>query len=299
MLSSAVQVVMEQGYRQMSVARVTDGAGVSRRTFYELFDDREACFLAAFDQAVAEMSATSAPAWRSKSNWHDQVRAALAVVLAFFDEHRGSALLLVVEALGAGPRVLAHRARLISQLAELVDEGRSETGKRRQPPPLTAEGIVGAVFSVIHSRLLAEPEVPLTSLLNPLMSMIVGPYLGGARATRELECATPLQAPRVASPSLGDPLEGLNMRITQRTLLALQAIHASPGSSNRQVADRAGIADPGQISKLLARLEGLGLVENTSPGQASGEPNQWLLTARGQQVQRATAGRAAHSGESR
>ena len=57
-----------------------------------------------------------------------------------------------------------------------------------------------------------------------------------------------------------------------------------PGASNRQVAECAGIQDPGQVSKLLARLERLGLLVNTGEGHAKGEPNAWTLTAKGEQV---------------
>ena len=60
------------------------------------------------------------------------------------------------------------------------------------------------------------------------------------------------------------------MRLTYRTLRVLAEIAAAPGISNREVAEAAGVRDPGQISKLLARVEGLGLVRNTGGGQAKG-----------------------------
>jgi AcrR family transcriptional regulator/DNA-binding MarR family transcriptional regulator len=289
MLHSAVQVVMEEGYRQMSVARVTGRAGVSRRTFYEVFEDREACFLAAFDQAITEMHTLAAAAWEGGTNWRGQIRAALAALLQFLDEQPGIGSLVIVEALGAGPRVLAHRARLLSQLASVVDQGRSHVVSRRQPPPLTAEALVGAVFGLIHARLLESPREPLSNLASPLVGMIVTPYLGPAAAARELEQPRPaVRARRRAVDTQGEPLRGLNMRVTYRTVLALTVIGEQPGASNRQVAERAGVADQGQISKLLARLERLGLIHNTVPGQPSGEPNQWHLTARGHEVRATT-----------
>ncbi len=284
MLNSAVQVVMERGYGQMSVARITGRAGVSRRTFYEIFEDREACFLAAFDQAVTEMSVRAAPAWKCDGSWRERVRSVLSVMLEFLDERPGIGLLVVVEALGAGPRVLEHRARLLSQLTALVDQGRLPAA-RRPPPPLTAEGVLGAVLSVIHARLLEKDRPPLADLLNPLMAIVVAPYLGQAVATRELEHSRP---PRSARPLVrSNPLESLNMRITYRTLRVLTVIADHPGASNRQIADHAGIADQGQISRLLTRLESLRLVYNTVPRQPSGEPNEWRLTPRGEELQQA------------
>jgi hypothetical protein len=63
----------------------------------------------------------------------------------------------------------------------------------------------------------------------------------------------------------------------------LECVAEQPGISNRAVADRAGISDQGQISKLMARLERLGLTANTGAGHAKGEPNAWRLTPVGQQ----------------
>jgi DNA-binding PadR family transcriptional regulator len=74
------------------------------------------------------------------------------------------------------------------------------------------------------------------------------------------------------------------MRLTYRTLRVLTAISEQPGASNREVAVHAEVADQGQISKLLARLERLGLIQNTGEGQPSGEPNAWLLTSRGEEI---------------
>jgi DNA-binding MarR family transcriptional regulator len=93
---------------------------------------------------------------------------------------------------------------------------------------------------------------------------------------------------RRARGSVSHPLKGLEMRLTSRTLLVLCAISELGGRgsnpSNRQVAEHAGVTDQGQISKLLSRLERLGLAENTGGGQAKGAPNAWRLTSKGRQL---------------
>ena len=78
------------------------------------------------------------------------------------------------------------------------------------------------------------------------------------------------------------------MRLTYRTLKVLEFVARQPGASNREVADGAGIQDQGQMSKLLGRLERLGLIRNTGSGYPSGAPNAWCLTARGEDVERVT-----------
>ena len=163
----------------------------------------------------------------------------------------------------------------------------------RQVGGLSLEGVVGAVLAVVHARLSGSGGGgSLTELLNPLMAMIVRPYLGAAAAERELE--RPLPAGRRARPKAAvDPLGGLDMRLTYRTLRVLATIAAAPGASNRQVAAEAGVADQGQISKLLARLENLGLIHNAGVGHLKGEPNAWELTARGREVEQAVRGESA------
>ena len=120
-------------------------------------------------------------------------------------------------------------------------------------------------------------------LTGPLMSMIVLPYLGQAAARRELDRPVP-KAPVRPRPVNGDPLRELQMRLTYRTVRVLMAVGANPGSSNRAVGDGAGIKDQGQISKLLARLKRLGLIERTGGEPARGGPNAWALTERGREV---------------
>ncbi len=308
MLSSAVQVVSEYGYEKMSVARVAGRARVSRRTFYDLFADREDCFFAAFDEAVAraERVVLDACGDANSRSWRDQVRARLTELLLFFDEQPQVGSLLVVDALTAGPRVLRRRAQVLARVSAVLDRTGSRSQRAKgssasgESSGLVGEGVVGAVFSVLHTRLVADgtPEM-LADLLNPLMAMIVLPYLGPAAAQRELRRPVPEVRRaskvrgqgngRVTAVSVNDPLADLPMRLTYRTMRVLGAITERPGSSNREIGDAAGASDQGQISKLLTRLEKLGLVENTTGQghQPTGEPNAWCLTALGERVSEA------------
>lgn len=289
LLAGMAAVAVERGAANASVAHVVSRAGVSRRTFYELFADREACFIAAFDQAVALAAASVVPAYEGEDRWRERIRAGLAALLAFLDAEPLMARLAVVEALGAGPRALEHRAGVLAVLIAAVDGGREELKAGRgpkQPQQLTAEGVVGAVFAVLHTRLLHGPEPgrrpPLGDLLGELMGMIVLPYAGKAAAQKELDRPAPRMESRAGGH--GDPLAGLNMRLTYRTLRVLSEIAARPGSSNRQVAAAAEIVDQGQASKLLTRLEDLELAVNVGEGHVRGARNAWVLTPRGELV---------------
>ena len=290
LLLGFTEVLSEDGLENTSVGRVCKRAGVSRRTFYDLFDDREACFLAVLDSAVERLSQRVLPVYEREGRWRERIRSALAVLLDFFDEESALARVCVVEAFKAGPAVMEHRRRLLETLTAAVDAGRGEAKAGVDPPPLTAQSTVGGIVSVIYARMLEGDTRPLSELLNPVMSMIVHPYLGPAAARRELKNSAPTSKNAGGGRTVTqapDPFRDLPIRITFRTARVLAAIDARPGASNRQVGDTAGIPDQGQISKLLGRLLDYGLVENDSQGHAKGEPNAWRLTGRGQAIQHA------------
>src|SRR5580698_6200006 len=155
-LSSAVAVVSEVGYGQMTVSRVTGGARVSRRTFYELFEDREDCFLTVFNEAVASISELVLAAYAGERDWQDKIRAGLAVLLTFLDEQPDIASLLIVDALQAGPRVQERRAEILAQVARALHLEGASAASTQGPPPLMGEGLTGAILGVIHTRVSAK-----------------------------------------------------------------------------------------------------------------------------------------------
>ncbi len=289
LLAAAVIAVDELGYTDTTVADITSRARVSRRTFYELFANREECVAAVLEDVLELVEGEVAAAGLGGLGWRERVRGGLWAILGFLDREPALARVCVVQALRGGPRLLARREEILAGLAGVVDEGRRETGRGAQCTPLTAEGVIGAAFAIVYARLLRGEREPLTDLLGELMGMIVLPYLGSAAARRELARHTPtarmgdVVEPAAAS-AVGDPLQGVSMRLTYRTARVLEGLAGCPGASNREVAQRAGIQDPGQISKLLARLERLGLLANGSGGHAKGEPNAWTLTPLGERV---------------
>ncbi len=323
LLGAAVATIEELGWSGASVAHITARARISRRTFYDLFDNREDCLLAVMEDILGQIEGELAATDLGALSWHEHVRTGLWTILCFFDREPALARVCVMQALQGGPRVLARREEILARLAGVVDEGRGEHSRAGECPPLTAEGLVGATFSIVHARLSPSgwggasrssargasrtgyvseqgrrpivrdrPAPPVAALLGELMGMIVLPYLGVAAARREQDRPVPpLPAPTPGAEDAGiramaehDPLAGVPMRLTYRTARVLETLAERPGASNRLAADLAGVSDQGQISKLLARLERLGLIENTGEGHAKGEPNAWRLTALGRRV---------------
>jgi AcrR family transcriptional regulator len=294
LLSATSALVGERGYEGVTARSVSERAGVSNRTFYQSFGDREDCFLAAFNHAIDGLEAEVRKGWESELRWAARVRGALAALLRMLDREPAVRRLVFVEALAAGPRVLARRASVLESLAGVVDQGRANA---KAPAALlddpgrsglVAEGVVGGAFGVIHARLLELHPEPLTELLGALMATIVLPYGGSAAAARELWRSAPVGPLRGSAPSIvgarplgsGSPVD---YRLTARAQMALAAVAGRPGLNNREVSEVIGLADQGQISRMMRRLQEQGLIENTQ-AQAKRLARAWRLTADGEAI---------------
>src|SRR3984957_1874341 len=148
-LAAMVEECAARGAANVSVAHVVSRAGISRRTFYEIFTDREDCFLAAFDEGLARASRYMLDGYDPSVGWVERIRRILGGLLAFLDADPGTGELLVVGSLGAGPETLERRRRVLAQAIATVDEGRNQTDAGKELPSITAEGIVGGVLSVL------------------------------------------------------------------------------------------------------------------------------------------------------
>lgn len=291
LLAATVDATAELGADNLTVSEVVSRAGVSRRTFYQLFDSAEDCLLAAFDDAVDWAAAHVVPAYRSEERWIDAVDAAVLALLAFFDAQSATARLLVVEALAAGPKVLQRRQSLLRDLAKAIAKG-ADTCRGCDPPAVTPEALVGGIVSIVHSRLVAPRPRRLLPLASELVSLILLPYLDAKTRARELprparklsQLPQPLpsawQAPVPESPKRPQ----IQLRLTHRTMLVLLALAEHPDASNREIGDAAGIRDQGQVSKLLRRLERAGIVTNGGAGAPRGSANAWTLTPAGRDL---------------
>src|SRR5882724_5686675 len=115
LVDAMAQVVAEKGYAAATVADVVERAGVSRRTFYEQFEDKEACCLAAYDVGLAAVLARirDAVEVNPAAGWRDRARAGVEAFLALLASEPAFAQALQVEILTAGPAALDRRAGMV------------------------------------------------------------------------------------------------------------------------------------------------------------------------------------------
>jgi AcrR family transcriptional regulator len=126
MLAAMFDAATVRGAGSVTVAQVVERSGVSRRTFYEQFEDCEDCLLAAFERALSIASEDVLPAYEAEQGWRERVRAGLVALLAFCDREPSIARMLICESQASGPRVAKRRAEIVGRLTRIVDEGRKE-----------------------------------------------------------------------------------------------------------------------------------------------------------------------------
>jgi AcrR family transcriptional regulator len=184
LIAAFTAVAGEVGYSGATITAVLETASVTSRTFYKFFATIDECCSAAFDKGVEDLRPLLRDAYRGRSEWPLQVRAALATLLADFAGWPELARLLTVEPFVAGPELAKRHKAAIEEMVPFLREGR-ELGDGGEPLPATAErGILGAVNSMIGRQVMAGRGEELGSLLPDLTQFVLTPYLGAAEARR-------------------------------------------------------------------------------------------------------------------
>ena len=159
MLNAVVAAVAEQGFADMTVADVVAGAGVSRRTFYEQFDDKLDCFLAAY-RSHADALLSDVERAVAAADPADRLHAGLTAYLDGLAREPMAARVLIVDILGAGPKALEAREQMRTRWGETY------RGVSRDDDVLRA--LVGGIAELVQARLLAGEADRLPELVPTL-----------------------------------------------------------------------------------------------------------------------------------
>lgn len=188
LLAAMFKSVTEIGYRSLTVQNVLARAGISRPTFYEQFEDKEDCFLSAFDTAAKQMRERIGTAVEEtdKGGWQDRMRAGITALLRYVAEEPDAARAVIVEARASSPAGLLRRDALLDEYATCIDSlVREELSE--PPSAIAAAGVVGGIESVLYARLRRNDVDDLDSLLPSLMYFAVLAYAGQSAAREELD----------------------------------------------------------------------------------------------------------------
>jgi AcrR family transcriptional regulator len=184
LIAGLAAAVAEHGYRAVTITHITKQAQVSRRVFYANFEDKEQCFLAAFEVVVGHVRELAAEAIEPLEGWPEQAVAAARAVLTFLAAEPNLARLCLVESQGAGPTVSARFHEAVHEAVPLLRLGREQRQRDRDLPGTTEESVIGALVMLASRKVAAGEAEQLEDLLPDFAEFILSPYLGAEEATR-------------------------------------------------------------------------------------------------------------------
>ena len=171
----------ELGYTEMSVEAIIERAGVSRRTFYEHFKNKEDAFVTAYDAVVRTQARHIRRAYFNEPTVLGRLRAGIAAYLQCIADEPDVARMCIVEVLAAGPRAMEKRSEAVRMFAEIIEDNIHELIPGCRRAALTAETIVGGIHEVVLSRVLAGRIDELPSLADDLLAAILMLDVGPAK----------------------------------------------------------------------------------------------------------------------
>ena len=163
LVEAAMHVFGTRSFGEARVADVLERAAISRKTFYEQFADKEACFMAAYEAASVRVRDAVRVAAREQNGWDDSVRAGIEALLQFLADEPELARLLVVEVTGAGPSALRRRADAVRSFAAMLAQTSDEDA------PLGAQVAAGGIWEVVHAWVLEGRSDELPDLADALV----------------------------------------------------------------------------------------------------------------------------------
>jgi|SRR5215218_5231846 len=184
-LGAMVELAGSKGYHDTSVTDVIGRAGVTRKAFYKLFEDKESCFIAAYGRELARILTLTLEAFETQDEWADRVRAALSALLHALAREPTVARLCFIEVMAAGPNAIAARNEAMRGFTIVFDTGRLQDDRER--PAALALNMVGGMSEIVHREIAAGKAAELPEVLPDLMYTAVLPILGPEAAERELE----------------------------------------------------------------------------------------------------------------
>jgi len=184
LIAGLATAVAEHGYQAVTITHITQAAKVSRRVFYENFEGKEECFLAAFEVVVRHIRELADEAVAPVGDWPHQAIAASRAVLSFLASEPDLARLCLVESQGASPAVAARFHEAVHETVRFLERGRVERERGRELPPSTEESTLGALVMLASRKVGAGEAARLTDLLPDFTEFILAPYLGAEDATR-------------------------------------------------------------------------------------------------------------------
>jgi AcrR family transcriptional regulator len=163
-----VDAVGQDGYRATRVADVIARAGVSRKTFYELFDNKQDCLLTTFDMIMGQAVRRLEVAFRGAEGWPGRVEAAIGALLSAALENPAALRLALLEIPAAGPAGVQRREHSIVLFEQFIREALELAPGEGPVSEVTLKAIIGGLNRVLYARALRGGDAGLSELVPDL-----------------------------------------------------------------------------------------------------------------------------------
>jgi AcrR family transcriptional regulator len=178
LLAALVETAATKGYANTTIGDITAAASVSRRTFYEHFDDKGDCFRAAYDVLDEHLVELTTAAMRAETAWADRIVAILLTYIRYFAEHPKFARLYMIESVGVGEIMNERRELRAKRLIALLEAGRREASAGHELAEGLEEALAGGVITLLFRRVRDGEAAQLERFAAGLIEFILSPYLG-------------------------------------------------------------------------------------------------------------------------
>jgi len=182
LLNGVVETVAERGYNATTIARITAAAKISRRTFYEHFEGKQDCFLAAYAMIERHVLDEMLAAPGAGEPWPDRVRARLAALLDALSRDAAVSRCFLIEPLAAGGEVAARYREAMGRIAAALRPEPAPTGLDME---IRDQALIGGIATLIVRRLTAAGPARLPELLPDLTELALAPYMTRAEARQQ------------------------------------------------------------------------------------------------------------------
>jgi len=192
LLDSMAECCLARGYDAVTVADVVTRARVSRATFYELFKDKEDCFLAAYDAILAKFTTAGVTAYsRAELTWPQRVHSGINALLEFLAAEPAFAWMCIIEAPAAGPRAIERYAGAIRLISSFLEEGRRHSPNGDEIPARVPGALVGGLALMVAEQISEGKTESLPDLVPDLVFAVLVPFIGRKAARAEAASGPP------------------------------------------------------------------------------------------------------------
>ncbi|HEX3737442.1 MAG TPA: TetR/AcrR family transcriptional regulator [Solirubrobacterales bacterium] len=164
-----IELVAREGYPATTVNDLVTEAHVSKTTFYELFEDKEDCFLATFDEVVRQVAMQVGEAYRRPGDFRQKLVAALACFMDLAVKEQAAARLTTIESLTLGTAGVGHRERGAAAFELMIRRSFDHSPSRVEVSDVVVRGIVAGIRGVVYRVLRADEAEALPAMVEPLV----------------------------------------------------------------------------------------------------------------------------------